>query len=68
MFAVQTGIYQMDNTNVLPYSTGDYIQYPMLNHNGKEYEKDLYVPSKNNAYSLYCDLFLWSLMPNHRTC
>lgn len=41
---------------------------PVINHNGKEYEKDLYVPSKNNAYSLYCDLFLWSLMPNHRTC
>ena len=24
---------------VLLYSTGNYIQYPMINHNGKEYEK-----------------------------
>ena len=22
---------------VLPYSTGNYIQHPMINHNGKEY-------------------------------
>ena len=21
------------------YSTGEYIQYPVINHNGKEYEK-----------------------------
>ena len=31
---------------VLLYSTGNYIQYPIINHNGKEYEKeciDIYV-------------------------
>ena len=29
---------------VLLYSTGNYIQYPMINHNGKEYEKEyIYV-------------------------
>ena len=22
------------------YSTGNYIQYPVINHNGKEYEKE----------------------------
>ena len=27
------------NNKVLPYSTGNYIQYPEINHNGKEYEK-----------------------------
>ena len=27
------------NNKVLLYSTGNYIQYPMINHNGKEYEK-----------------------------
>ena len=27
------------SSKVLLYSTGDYIQYPVLNHNGKEYEK-----------------------------
>ena len=25
------------NNKVLLYSTGDYIQYPVINHNGKEY-------------------------------
>ena len=27
------------NNNVLLYSTGKYIQYPGINHDGKEYEK-----------------------------
>ena len=25
---------------ILQYSTGNYIQYPVINHNGKEYEKE----------------------------
>ena len=29
----------IDN-KVLLYSTGNYIQYPVINHNGKEYEKE----------------------------
>ena len=28
------------NNKVLLYSIGDYIQYPVINHNGKEYEKE----------------------------
>ena len=28
------------NNKVLLYSTGDYIQYPVMNHNGDEYEKE----------------------------
>ena len=32
------------NNRVLLYSTGKYIQYPVINHNGKEYEKEyIYV-------------------------
>ena len=27
------------NNKVLRYSTGNYIQYPMINHNGNEYLK-----------------------------
>ena len=27
------------NNKVLLYKTGNYIQYPVINHNGKEYEK-----------------------------
>ena len=28
---------------ILVYSTGNYIQYPMINHKGKEYLKRMYV-------------------------
>ena len=28
------------NNNVPLYSTGNYIQYPVTNHNGKEYQKE----------------------------
>ena len=28
------------NNKVLLYSTGNYIQYPVINHNGKKYEKE----------------------------
>ena len=28
------------NNKVLLYSTGNYIQHPVINHNGKEYEKE----------------------------
>ena len=28
------------NSKVLLYSTGNHIQYPVINHNGKEYEKE----------------------------
>ena len=32
------------NNKVLLYSTGNYIQYPMINHTGKEYKKEgMYV-------------------------
>ena len=32
------------NNKVLLYSTGNYIQYLVINHNGKEYEKEyIYV-------------------------
>ena len=31
------------NNKVLLYSIGDYIQYPEINHNGKEYKKRIYM-------------------------
>ena len=37
---MQIIIYRMDTNKVLLYSTGNYIQYPVINHNGKEYEKE----------------------------
>ena len=31
------------NNKVLLYSIGNCIQYPVINHNGEEYEKECYV-------------------------
>ena len=32
------------STKILLYSTGNYIQYPVINHNGKEYfQKNVYM-------------------------
>ena len=31
------------NNKVLQYSTGNYIQYPVINHTGKEYKKRMYL-------------------------
>ena len=37
------------NNKVLVYSTGNYIQYPVINHNRKEYEKEyIYVCIMNH--------------------
>ena len=36
---IHTTIYKI-NSKVLLQSTGNYIQYPVINHNGKEYEKE----------------------------
>ena len=30
------------NIKVLQYRAGNYIQYPVVNHNGKEYKKRIY--------------------------
>ena len=41
---MQTRTYRMDKQQDLVYSTGNYIQYPVINHNGKEYGKEyIYV-------------------------
>ena len=31
------------NNKVLFYSTGNYIQYPVINHSGKEYKINIYI-------------------------
>ena len=31
------------NNKVLLYSTGNYTQYPVIHHNGEEYEKEHYM-------------------------
>ena len=42
------------NNKVLLYSTGNYIQYPVINHNGKEYEKECVYINLCLTESLCC--------------
>ena len=46
---------QSINNKDLPYSTGNYIQYPTMNHNGKEYEKE-YIYIKLNHFAVHLKL------------
>ena len=39
------------NNKFLLYSTENYIQYPVINHHGKEYEKNIYM--SNGVTLLY---------------
>ena len=38
-------ILELINSKVLLHSTGNYIQYPVINHNRKEYEKEYITES-----------------------
>ena len=42
---------ELINNKVLLYSTGNYIQYPVINHNEKEYKKQ--IP--------YANTYIWNL-------
>ena len=39
-YQMQKLIYKMNKQQGPNYSTGNYIQYPVINHNGKECEKE----------------------------
>ena len=44
---------ELINNNVLLYSKENYLQYPVINHHGKEYEKEsIYL-------SIYIYIHLW---------
>ena len=45
------------SNKVLLYSTGNCIQYTVINHNGKEYEKHL-AEEINTVYQLYFNKIL----------
>ena len=52
---MQTIIYRMDKQHVLLYSTGKYIQYPVINHNGIEYKKEyIYIYIYIHTYIYVC--------------
>ena len=53
---MQTSIYRLDKQQVLLYSIVNYIQYTVLNHNGKEYEKQcvcVYIYIYTYSYIIY---------------
>ena len=39
------------NNKVLLWSTGNSIQYPVINHNGKEYEKEICIYIYTHIYT-----------------
>ena len=46
----------MDN-KILLYTTGNYVQYPVTNHHGKEYEKDyiyIYISTYTDTHVYVC--------------
>ena len=49
---METMIYKINN-KVLLYSIGNYVQYPVINHNEKEYEKSVYTYVFSFIYILY---------------
>jgi len=49
------------NNKVLLYRTGNYIQYPVINQYGKEYEKNIYI------YICVCVCVTESLIPETNT-
>ena len=40
------------NNKVLLYSTGNYSQYPVINHNGKEYERECIYVFESLCYTV----------------
>ena len=54
----------MKNKKVLLYSTGSYIQYPVINHNGKEHEKE-YTHTYVITESLCCIAEINTLQINY---
>ena len=54
---VQTSTYRADEQQVLTYSIGNCIQYPVINHNEKEYEEKN-VRIRINE-SLCCTVEIW---------
>ena len=53
--------YRMDE-QVLLYNTGNYIQYPEINPNGKEKRKKIYIDPTNPSPPLIRHIFLYCLV------
>ena len=49
------------NSQVLLFSTGKYVQHPVINHNGKEYEKQIYI-----YIYVYIYTYMTESLPYHK--
>ena len=43
-------LYRKEINKVLLYSTGNYIQYPVINHNGKKMNKNIYTHTHTHTH------------------
>ena len=57
---MQTGIYRTDKQRVPLYRTGNYIQHPVTNYNGKHMKKNICMTE-----SLYCTEIYTALQINY---
>ena len=49
------------NNNDVLNSTGTYIQYPVINHNGKEYEKEcMYMYKHIYMYNIHKCIYMYT--------
>ena len=55
------------NNKVLPYSTGNYIRYPMINHNGKEYLKRMCVYIYTYIH-IYVYMYIYTCLTESLSC
>ena len=56
------------NNKVLLYSTGNYMKYPVISHNGKEYEKNIYITESlaiHQKLTQHCKSTVLQLKKNH---
>ena len=51
----------MMNNKFLLYSTGNYIQYPVISHNGKEYEKNVYMYNCGEEMATHSSVLAWRI-------
>ena len=46
------------NFKALLYSTVNYIQYPVINHNGENMKKNVYICIISNIYKIYIYMYI----------
>ena len=53
---------ELDHDKVPLYSTGKYIQYPGINHNGKKYEECVFIYTYMYIFMYICYMHMYNYM------